>query len=163
MTDIHILLVDDSKVVRMVIAKQLEKLGCAVDIAGDGLEAVAAVEHKRYDMIFMDVMMPKLDGLEATKQIRQLENAEGFKRAVIVGVTGYVNRAECISAGMDDFIFKPVTIQQLKDTVKQWCPECELPAAPASAHLFGDESNAAESDEKTSERITALKKTLGYD
>jgi CheY-like chemotaxis protein len=163
MTDIQILLVDDSKVVRMVIAKQLEKIGCAVDIAGDGLEAVAAAEKKRYDMIFMDVMMPLMDGLEATKQIRQIEQAQGFKRTIIVGVTGYVNRAECIGAGMDDFIFKPVTINQLKDTVMQWCPQCELAAESASAHLFGDESNATDSDEITSERIAALKKNLGYD
>jgi len=162
MTDVHILLVDDSKVVRMVIAKQLEKLGCTVDIAGDGLEAVAAAKQKRYDMIFMDVMMPMMDGLEATKQIRQIEQASGAKRAVIVGVTGYVNRAECISAGMDDFIFKPVTIEQLKSTVKQWCPECALSAEPSPAHLFGDETRAAEGDETTEERIAALKKTLGY-
>jgi len=128
MTNIRVLLVDDSNIVRMVIAKQLEVLGLITDTAADGLLAVEAAKAKDYDLIFMDVMMPNLDGMEATKQIRALEK-DGKKRTIIVGVTGYTNRTDCINSGMDDFLFKPVTIQQLKDAILLWCPDAALNVA----------------------------------
>ena len=139
MTNIRVLLVDDSTIVRMVIAKQLEVLGLITDTAADGLLAVEAVRANNYDLIFMDVMMPNLDGMEATKQIRAMEAEQAKetgghadkKRSVIVGVTGYTNRADCINAGMDDFLFKPVTIQQLKDAILRWCPEASLKVTAA--------------------------------
>ena len=139
MTNIRLLLVDDSNIVRMVIAKQLEVLGLITDTAADGLLAVEAVKANDYDLIFMDVMMPNLDGMEATKQIRELEaeqvKARGEnpdkKRTVIVGVTGYTNRSDCLNAGMDDFLFKPVTIQQLKEAIERWCPQATFKGSAA--------------------------------
>lgn len=163
MTDMHILLVDDSTVVRMVIAKQLEKLGLAIDVAGDGLEAVAKVKDNHYDIIFMDIMMPRMDGLEATKQIRQIEQIGDLKKSIIVGVTGYVNRSECIAAGMDDFMFKPVTIEQLKKTIKQWRPDWSPSTKPHPTHLFTDENTLVKSIDTGDERIAALRSRLGYD
>jgi len=139
MTNIRVLLVDDSNIVRLVIAKQLEVLGLITDTAADGLLAVEAVKANDYDLIFMDVMMPNLDGMEATKQIRELEaeqardkgeNADK-KRTVIVGVTGYTSRTDCLNAGMDDFLFKPVTIQQLKDAIERWCPQATFKSSAA--------------------------------
>ncbi|MBS1993833.1 MAG: response regulator [Cyanobacteria bacterium SZAS LIN-2] len=126
--EIKILLVDDSHVVRMVIARQLEVLGLVVDTAADGLLAVKAVSEseKDYDLILMDVMMPVMDGMEATKQIRAVQKERAAKQPVIVGVTGYTNRSECLDAGMDDFLFKPVTIEQLKGVLKQWLPQASL-------------------------------------
>jgi CheY-like chemotaxis protein len=163
MTKPQILLVDDSNIVRMVIAMQLEKLGLDVDLAGDGQEAVHAARSKRYDMVLMDIMMPKMDGIEATKQIRQLEQEQGFSKTIIIGVTGYVNRAECIAAGMDDFMFKPVTINQLKTIIMQWKPDWEVSNKPTSAHLFADDKAVPQPGDLTDERISDLKKRLGYD
>jgi CheY-like chemotaxis protein len=162
MSSIHILLVDDSKVVRMVIAKQLEKLGFSTDIAEDGNKAVDSVKGTAYDLIFMDVMMPEMDGLEATKQIRQFEQAEGRMPTIIIGITGYTNRAECIAAGMDDFMFKPVTIEQLKGTIKHWHPDETLPTSAAPASLFTDDAASTEQTEQTAQRIEDLKKRLGF-
>jgi CheY-like chemotaxis protein len=163
MDKLHILLVDDSKVVRLVIAKQLEKLGFVTDIAEDGLTAVAAVKEKAYDLIFMDVMMPNMDGLEATKQIRQFEQEQGRKRTIVIGVTGYTNRAECITAGMDDFLFKPVTIEQLKQSIGHWHPGAPLKTTAAHASLFAEDDATAEASELTDQRIADLKRRLGYD
>jgi len=123
MNNFKILLVDDSPIVRMVISKQLEVLGLTINLAEDGLLAVAAVEETAFDLIFMDVMMPNMDGLEATKQIRNIEAEEKRRPTIIIGVTGYTNRTDCIAAGMDDFLFKPVTIEQLKGSIKQWLPD----------------------------------------
>jgi CheY-like chemotaxis protein len=147
----------------MVIPKQLEKLGLSTELAEDGLQAVAAVKVNAFDLIFMDVMMPNMDGLEATKQIREFERKAGRQRTVIVGVTGYTNRAECIAAGMDDFMCKPVTIEQLKGTIKNWYPDWALPQTSGPSHLFADEKAPLETSDLTDQRIAELKSRLGYD
>jgi CheY-like chemotaxis protein len=158
----HILLVDDSNIVRMVIAKQLEKLGFVTALADDGQIAVDAVREKAFDLIFMDVMMPNMDGMEATKQIRQLEQEAGRKPSIIIGVTGYTNRAECFAAGMDDFMFKPVTIEQLRSAINQWLPDSQLPTTANQPHLFADQDGRSETSDATAKRIDDLKLRLGF-
>jgi CheY-like chemotaxis protein len=163
MLNVQILLVDDSNIVRMVIAKQLERVGFSTDEAEDGNIAVAKVKEKEYDLIFMDVMMPNLDGMEATKQIRQFEQESGREPSIIIGVTGYTNRADCIASGMDDFMFKPVTIEQLKGTIQHWLPDVTMPATPALTNLFTDNNTPASASELTDQRIEDLKRRLGYE
>lgn len=163
MTSLKILLVDDSAVVRLVIAKQLEMIGFTIDTAEDGEIAVKAVKEKEYDLIFMDVMMPNLDGLQATREIRMMELETARQPVPIVGVTGYTNRSECIDAGMNDFLFKPVTTEQLKGAIKNWYPDTVLPAAkPLSALLAEKEENVLAPAELAAQRLADLKRRLGF-
>jgi CheY-like chemotaxis protein len=164
MSSLRILLVDDSAVVRLVIAKQLEMIGFVIDTAEDGAVAVEAVRKNEYDLIFMDVMMPVLDGLQATREIRMLELETGRQPVPIVGVTGYTNRGECIDAGMNDFLFKPVTTEQLKGAIKNWHPDTVLPGATPLSVLLAekDEANLPAPAELAAQRLADLKRRLGF-
>jgi PAS domain S-box-containing protein len=110
---LRILLVEDNAVNQMVAKLMLKRLGYQINaIANNGLEAVQAVQNDSFDLILMDVQMPKMDGLAATKMIRQ-----GLKSSVrIVAMTADAmpeDRQACLDAGMDDFISKPISIQSL--------------------------------------------------
>ncbi|HUI98201.1 MAG TPA: ATP-binding protein, partial [Xanthobacteraceae bacterium] len=105
----RILLVEDNLTNRVVAAKLIESLGYSVDVAVNGVEAVAACSAEAYDLVFMDIMMPELDGLAATRAIRTL--APPFNRPHIVALTANAekhDRLSCLAAGMDDFMTKPV-------------------------------------------------------
>ncbi len=110
----RVLLAEDNPVNQMVAVKMLERLGCRVDVAADGAEAVRMSERFPYDVIFMDVQMPVLDGLEATAAIR----ARGDGKAIrIVAMTANAmdgDRERCLMAGMDDYVSKPITVQALE-------------------------------------------------
>jgi two-component system sensor histidine kinase/response regulator len=112
----------------------LERIGCAVTVAGDGLKALAALEVGSFDLILMDCQMPELDGYQATRRIREREQREGSGRRIpIVALTGHAmeeNRAQCLAAGMDDHLSKPMTRAQLKEVLERWLPEeCAAEAA----------------------------------
>jgi len=107
------------------------------------------------------VMMPKLDGLAATKEIRLIEQETKRKRTPIVGVTAYTDRVSCIAAGMDDFLFKPVSIEQLRGAVKIWIPECDVPTPSALSGLFADDDAPTQTD-LAEQRISDLKLRLGF-
>jgi CheY-like chemotaxis protein len=105
-----------------VTNSQLEALGYAPAIAENGAQAVAAVAGARYDLILMDMRMPEMDGLEATRAIRVLERRRGG-RAVIVGLTANVlaaDRSACMEAGMDDFLGKPFQLDALRAVLEGW-------------------------------------------
>ncbi|MFM1768719.1 MAG: hypothetical protein RJA22_1248 [Verrucomicrobiota bacterium] len=124
---LRLLLVDDNLINQKVAVRLLQQLGYRADIAGNGLEAVQAAETKAYDMIFMDVQMPGLDGLEATRRIRTLQQtaAPGSPLArtlVIIAMTANAmqgDREKCVSAGMDDYIPKPVRPEVLQALVER--------------------------------------------
>lgn len=116
---LKILLAEDNPINQKLATKMLGKMGYNVDVANDGLEAVKAVKCQDYDLIFMDVQMPVMDGLEATKCIT--ESCD--KKPVIVALTANAmdgDREICLNAGMDDYLSKPVSIQYLKDTLIKW-------------------------------------------
>lgn len=97
----------------------LNRIGYSVDIVENGLQAVQATESKSYDLVFMDMMMPVMDGVTATKQIRMRE-ALSAKRTPIVALTANADPADekrCVDAGMDAFISKPFTSDQLKKRI----------------------------------------------
>ncbi len=111
--DVDVLVVDDDAVSRRVLARQLELLGCRVDTATDGLDAVSKWSDRRYPVIFMDCEMPVFDGVEATTQIRQLARRGG---PYICALTGHARNAEreaCRAAGMDDYLLKPASCKDL--------------------------------------------------
>ena len=106
----RVLLVEDTPVNQKIGEKLLARYGCIVTLAGDGLQALAAVEQQVFDLVLMDVQMPQLDGIEATRLLRQRETTLGLPRLIIIAMTANAmasDRAECLNAGMDDFIAKP--------------------------------------------------------
>jgi signal transduction histidine kinase/DNA-binding response OmpR family regulator len=112
---LHILLAEDNSVNQMVGLLMLERLGYLVDVAGNGSEVLEALYRKPYDLILMDVQMPGMDGLEATRRIRSEFPTERQPR--IVALTANVLREQreaCLAAGMDDFVQKPVAFSDLR-------------------------------------------------
>jgi signal transduction histidine kinase/ActR/RegA family two-component response regulator len=109
----RILLVDDEPINREVTLIQLEDLELLIDTAEDGEEAVAMAQKTRYAAIFMDMQMPKLNGVEATQQIRQLP---GYRDIPIIAMTANAfaeDKAQCLAAGMNDFLTKPFIPEEL--------------------------------------------------
>ncbi|HPS92226.1 MAG TPA: ATP-binding protein, partial [Methanothrix sp.] len=112
---LSILLAEDNLINQIVTQKMLSKLGYRSDVAANGIEVLQALERQHYDVVLMDVQMPEMDGLEATRVIRQ-KWADG-KGPVIIAMTASAlksDREECLAAGMDDYISKPVKIEMLR-------------------------------------------------
>ncbi|MEI9987713.1 MAG: response regulator [Aliidongia sp.] len=117
----HLLLAEDHMINREVAATILEGFGYTLDFAADGAEAVEAARHNRYDLILMDVQMPILDGLEATRQIRALGGAPGSVPIVAMTASAMEgDRKQCLDAGMDDYISKPIDAPLLLQIVARW-------------------------------------------
>ncbi len=120
-----ILLVEDSRVNRFIISDALERLGCNVDTAEDGQQAVDKFFDKKYDMVFMDCKMPIMDGLEATKIIREKETSLNQDKITIVALTGGVaikDKKECTKAGMNDVLPKPVVVEDFIPVLDKFLP-----------------------------------------
>jgi PAS domain S-box-containing protein len=111
----RILLAEDNPVNQMVAVKMLERLGCTVNVAADGAEAVMMAAQFSYDLIFMDVQMPVFDGLEATRRIRA-SGPSGAKVKIVAMTANAMegDRERCLAAGMDDYVSKPITVQALE-------------------------------------------------
>jgi CheY-like chemotaxis protein len=117
----RILLAEDNPVNQKVAVRMLERLGLVVDVVGDGKLAVDAALTTRYDLIFMDHQMPEMDGVEASIRIRA--NEDSRNPVPIVALTAHALadvRRECYSAGMSDFLAKPIRQVQLREMVQRW-------------------------------------------
>jgi two-component system sensor histidine kinase/response regulator len=124
----RVLVAEDHAVNREVAIAQLEAVGLSVDTACDGQEAVDKVAARDYDLVLMDMQMPRLDGLAATRAIRALP---GRGRLPILALTANAfaeNRMQCLAAGMNDFVAKPVDLDRLCATLLLWLPS--RPGAP---------------------------------
>jgi CheY-like chemotaxis protein len=118
---LKILLAEDYPINQKLALKILEKLGYHADLAGNGLEALAALEKKSYDIILMDVQMPEMDGVEATKRIA--EKYSPNIRPKIIAMTANAiqgDREKYISLGMDDYVSKPISLQIVAKTLERW-------------------------------------------
>ncbi|KAL6216369.1 hypothetical protein ACLB2K_009592 [Fragaria x ananassa] len=150
-----ILLVEDNNINIMVAQSMMKQLGQSIEVVNNGAEAVRAVQRYRYDLILMDVQMPVMDGLQATRIIRSFEETGNWeaaekagieqsvpssntlqnghgpcgKRIPIIAMTANAfseSAEECFANGMDSFVPKPVTRQKLKERLKQYLPDCTL-------------------------------------
>lgn len=132
----RILVVDDNEVSRRIAVRQLEQRGFLVESAEDGAEAVEAVQRTPYDLIFMDWVMPGMDGGQATRRIREMEEGTGV-RVPIVAMTARAmagDRERCMEPGMDDYVTKPVRFEDLDAVLDRWLtPEEGKAAAPRPA------------------------------
>jgi PAS domain S-box-containing protein len=116
-----ILLVEDHPVNRKLALLLLQRGGHEVDTAENGREAVEAVLQHPYDLVFMDVQMPEMDGIEATRLIRAQEPAD--RRIPIIAMTAHAmqgDRERCLKAGMDDYITKPIQPKELANVIQRW-------------------------------------------
>ena len=121
----RILLAEDNTVNQHVALGILKKLGLRADAVANGAEAVKALETIPYDLVLMDVQMPVMDGIEATRRIRNPESAIPNPRIPIIAMTAYAmqgDRERCIEAGMNDYVSKPVSWQALTEVLARWLP-----------------------------------------
>src|SRR5690606_16826473 len=154
-----VLVVDDNYSNQLVAVGMLEKLGCTATVAVSGKDAVETVVRKNFDLVLMDCQMPVMDGFDATRQIRLLE--EGGPRLIIIAMTAN-NRLEdmqkCISAGMDDFLAKPLRLNSLREKILKWL-------TPESGYLIKDASKTAESIQSSlvfdTQVVDELRESLG--
>jgi two-component system sensor histidine kinase/response regulator len=119
-TDLRILLAEDSPFNQKLAQGVLGKRGHQLTIANNGREAVALADSRDFDLIFMDIQMPEMDGLEATKRIRTLEGETG-RRVPIIAMTAQAvkgMRERCLSVGMDDYLVKPVRAREIYDKIE---------------------------------------------
>lgn len=127
-----ILVADDNPINYRLAERVLTKLGYSPDKASHGREALNAVQEKHYDVVFMDVQMPDMDGLEATRQIRNREQHQ----PIIVAMTANAmqgDREVCITAGMDDYISKPIKLESIVDILEKWSVEIQKNPARRTA------------------------------
>jgi CheY-like chemotaxis protein/HPt (histidine-containing phosphotransfer) domain-containing protein len=132
---LRILLAEDNSVNQKVALLMLERLGYRADVAGNGLEALAALRRQRYDVVLMDLQMPGMDGLEAARRIRA-ELPEDEQPSIVAMTASVLHEQQeaCSAAGMDDFVAKPVGLAQLRaalERVRTTAPVAE--AEPAEA------------------------------
>ncbi len=116
-----ILLAEDNDINRLLASKLFGRLGYSIEAVSNGLEALNAVKRKRYDIVFMDVQMPEMDGLEATRAIR--EQIPSGHQPVIIAMTAFAtseDRDMCLDAGMDDYVPKPITLEDLERMLRKW-------------------------------------------
>jgi len=122
----------------------LQKRGCQVSVADNGISALRALAKQRFDLIFMDIQMPEMDGIETTRRIRVREHDD--QHQVIIAVTAEGpggDRMECLRAGMDDYLAKPVEIDRLDSLLEKYIGTAtlipgvpqELPAPQASQEI----------------------------
>jgi len=145
---LRVLLVDDNAINQKVAMRIMQQFGYQPEVANNGREALDKLDRQPFDFIFMDVMMPEMDGLEATKLLRKRQMIGGYNhyqsRIIIVAMTAHAmqgDREKCIAAGMDDYLAKPVRPKDVREMVERWgskiMPEAKSPAAATAAAEAG--------------------------
>src|SRR5208337_628283 len=141
----RILLVEDNKVNKMVAVGILDKLGFIADTADNGRQAVNMLEAASYDIVFMDVQMPVMDGFEATRAIRHIEIDSGCHVPIIAMTANAMkgDREKCLKVGMDDYISKPISSQELAKALEKWLPQAQV-KLPSATNMSTGKTAAVE-------------------
>ncbi|MFL6210577.1 MAG: response regulator [Pyrinomonadaceae bacterium] len=146
---LRILLAEDNEVNQRLAVRMLEKQGHAIVVAGNGLEALAALERAAFDLVLMDVQMPEMGGFEATAALRLKEQETG-QHLPVVAMTAHAlkgDRERCLKAGMDGYVSKPIQAQKLKEEIERTVPAlAEMRRRPASAPPVESEKPPAGAD-----------------
>jgi len=117
---LEILLVEDNTVNQKVASRLLDRLGYRIDTVGNGLEALAALSARHYDLILMDVQMPEMDGFEATRTIRHRLPPELQPKIIAVTANAFKgDRKRCLDSGMNDYITKPIKLEEIRDAIRR--------------------------------------------
>ena len=151
-TDSTILVVEDDELNRQLVVRQLARLGYAAQAVGSGLDALDALDHRSYAAVLMDCRMPGMDGIAATKLIRDRET--DADRQVIIAITADAqpqDRIRCLTAGMDDYLVKPLTIDRLGTCLARW-----LTPAKAADEAVAPETLARLADEVGDDTVAEL-------
>ncbi len=168
----HVLIAEDNVVNQEVAVHMLEGLHCRVTVAGNGVEALAALSRTVFDLVLMDCQMPELDGFAATNEIRRRERNSGGRRLPILALTANAmegDRERCLDAGMDDYLSKPFTRDRLAEMLARYLPRAEPGEQPASSSVAAtrpgeasgaadDEADAAPIDLRALDGILALRR-----
>jgi CheY-like chemotaxis protein len=123
---LRVLVAEDNPVNALIATKMLEKLGVRADVVGNGQEAMEAVARQVYDVVFMDIQMPEMDGLDATRAIQRRWAPD--ERPRIVGLSAHAvdsERQGALAAGMDDYLVKPIDIKKLESALATLTPRRE--------------------------------------
>ena len=165
---IRILLAEDNVINQQVALGLLEKMGLRADAVANGAEAVNSLATLPYDLVLMDVQMPEMDGLEATRQIRSQESAVKNHNIPIIAMTANAmqgDREKCLAAGMNDYISKPIPPQTLAETLQKWLPH--EPATTAEPVTAAAVDSAIDSSAKPADLVfnktELMTRMKGYD
>jgi CheY-like chemotaxis protein len=163
--DASVLVAEDNPINQEVAKMMLEVMGCRVDQAESGLQAVDMALKNPYNLILMDCQMPDMDGFSATEIIRSHERdgngtMNGRQRVAIIAMTGNTtdeDRSVCLNRGMDDFLRKPFTIEEMSEILKRWLPmevTMEAPQEPEESIVY----DASIIDQRYLDNIRALQR-----
>ena len=116
-------MVEDNEDNQNLAQELLRRMGCAVEIVPDGHQALDKLAHADFDLVLMDCHMPRMNGYDATREIRRREADNGGRHTTIVALTASVlpeERARCIEVGMDDYVLKPFSSRDLQRVLERW-------------------------------------------
>ncbi len=121
--ELHVLIAEDNRVNQRVAQLMLQQLNIGSTVVNDGHEAIDALKSRAFDLVLMDVQMPGLDGIEATRWLRDYEREAGKVRTPVLAMTAHAlaeDRQRCLDCGMDDYLTKPVSLQRFSEAMMRW-------------------------------------------
>ncbi len=154
----HVLLVEDNFVNQKVAVRFLERLGCSVEVANNGAEGVAACQLRQFDIVLMDLQMPVMDGMSATRKIREWETSGHTPIVALTANAMTGDRERCEAAGMDGYLTKPIEVERLRNILAKFGLEKAPAAASATVAAVAvpapSQSSAAPVDLREFQRVT---------
>lgn len=146
---INILLVEDNSINQKVAVRFFKKLGYDIETSEDGFKALDAIKNKNFDIIFMDILMPGMDGVETTKKIREFSRSDKSPKIIAMSADSAMkDRTAYTRAGMNDSISKPIRLEELDNTLIKWCGEIQIERKELLDFLKQEELDLEIVDEK---------------